>query len=63
MSKSWFLSSWIGAAALSTVAFALPALGASIAGDSNLAAIGQTFFNGSWEFRPADATSAGVHQI
>jgi uncharacterized protein (DUF885 family) len=63
VSKSWFLSSWIGAAALSTVAFALPALGASIAGDSKLAAIGQTFFNGSWEFRPADATSAGVHQI
>jgi len=58
--KPW-VSSICTAVALTAAASAAPASGATTAGDSKLAAIGQTFFNGSWEFRPAEATSAGVH--
>lgn len=61
MSKSWLSSLCIIAAALSTVAFATPAQGATGTADAKLAAIGQTFFKGAWEFRPAEATSTGVH--
>lgn len=61
MSKSWSSSVLVAAAILSTVALASPAAATTTTGDSKLAAIGQTFYNGSWEFRPAQATGAGVH--
>jgi len=50
-----------GAAILLTVAFAAPARSASTSADAKLAAVGRIFFKGSWAFRPAEATNAGVH--
>lgn len=55
------LSSVLISAAMLMVATATPAWCASDSGDAKLAAIGQIFYKGSWEFRPSQATNAGVH--
>jgi uncharacterized protein (DUF885 family) len=61
VSKSWFSPIGIIAVALIMVASATPARCATNEADAKLAAIGQIFYKGSWEFRPAQATNAGVH--
>lgn len=52
----------ISSIAVAALIFALgqPA-GASSAADAKLANIGAAFYQGSWQFRPAEATGTGVH--
>src|SRR5215469_5190719 len=57
-----FLSIGLAAAALATAALTSPAQCASMRGDAKLAAIGEIYYSHSWHFRPAEATSVGVHE-